>query len=328
MCLNKDQFWELKSAIANLDFSDSAISDSVSDSYRNDVQELLEWESIANVVNKIETRSNLYDRVIEFYKFIEIKNLELTPSLLEVLKIWELYPKCFHLKLFPHFVRIFESSLSFDEILKRLDIINNIDIKTHFFNNKYNILTFERKVKMTVLSENFYDRLSALKKIEEIRWWLLADDIWFIFRWRGVHLDNLASFKDMFEEYGYIDWRLRQLYANHSSISENILAKKEALKSWSNILHSDVITALCNDKNISIEHLNSVLDIMRDVECEFPQEQYQNRNFLWFIRNYFDPKSRMICYDDENNECVHKGMYTLKELIEQGMHLYDDDIPF
>ncbi len=326
--MNKNDFWDLKAAIAKIDLVDSDISDSITASFNNDVRELLRGGDIANVVNKVEQRSNLYAKIIEFYKFIEMSNIDINPSLLEVLKIWELYPKYFHLRLFPHFIRIFKSPLPFEEILKRLDIIHKIDVKTDFFNNKYNILSFEKKVKMVILTEDFYHRLAVLRTIEEIRWWLLADDIWFVFRWRGVNMDNLSWLHDMFMQYWDVDESLRMLYVSYQSVSNSISKKRECLKSWSNIFSWNLINTLCNSKNITFENLVNILDIMRAQSCDFPENEFQDHNFLRFILNYFDPTCMHLCYDDSSKTLIDKWMYSLEELISLGMHLKSDEVPF
>ena len=326
--MNKNDFWDLKVAITKWGLRDSDISDSITASFNNDVRELLRGGDIANVVNKVEQRSNLYDRVIEFYKFIEISNIDIVPSLLEILKIWELYSKHFHLRLFPHFIRIFKSSLSFDEILKRLDIIDTINIKHDLFNQKYNNLTFEQRVKIVILTEDFYDRLDALNVIEEIRWWLLADDIWFIFRWRGVDMDNLSWLQDMFTQYWDVDEKLRSLYVNHESVSDSIFKKRQYLRSWSNVFSLEEMNQLCNKCVLTPEKLSDFLQVMRDKNWKLPETDRERENFIRFIISYSDANNTFLVYDNHNDECVDKWMYSLEKLIELGMHLKDDEIPF
>ena len=298
----------------------------------NDIMSLDTW--IENITSKTRKTADLYGRIINFYKFLELSEINTDISLIDVLEFSKLYWKHFKVENFHHFASIFNSTLSLEEKIRRFRLLETLKIPLNNKTRDQQHFTFVRKINVVLLTNDFDTRFSLLENMQESLWYINGDDAWYVFRWRWSTIEKLKKASDIIRDNPKW-WGIRtisedydSLKSKHEQFLEHKEAKMELLLSWANIFDETGMHKLSTDSRVTLENLSEVLGLIRSTDAPMPKNNRERDNLVRFIITYFNPESRFLVYDDENNECIDKGMYTLKELIEQGMHLYDDDIPF
>lgn len=85
--MKREQLWDLRHSINRVKLDDPKLHDEISNSYKDEINNLLTINELEDLVQKIRYTSYLYDMIINFYKFLNTKNNQVEVSFVDLLSL-------------------------------------------------------------------------------------------------------------------------------------------------------------------------------------------------------------------------------------------------
>jgi len=309
--LRREDLWSLRHSLNAAKLDNPELHDEIILSYKDKVLELSTINELEEIVQKIRYVSYLYDRIIDFYKFLSTKNNNIEVPFVELLSLLQIHGNFFTLKTFSQFANFFDHPLDFSEKLRRLKLLESIELNKN--------LTFLKRSKIVINTDDFDERFSLLKQISDIKWNLHPDDVWFVFRGRGANISDLEKVRDIIKQEWKIDESIRVLMWEHGQIKSNLFKMKELLKTWANVFSLEEAKIIYLNNKINLSNLVYFMEILRE-HGKMPENDTEKAHMISFIYHSL--------WDLIPNLSKERMEDIFVQKIKDWEHLETDEIPF
>lgn len=254
------------------------------------------WD-IGEITQKIQNTGSLYTFVLNFYaESEEAKNYRL----FQVIELAKLFPQYFFQRFYSHFERILKSPIPFKEKIRRLKKIQKELHHDNWFWWSKATLDINKYARIVTLSEDFDTRFTLASEIDALSQGLLADEVWWIFRWRWVTPQRLESAINKMKKYSQKSMNIRLADCIPDNFDKIIEMRKKLFEWWmNNILSQDQIDEICRSFQVETKYLE--INIKKYLDSDKRAKNSRERESLVYelihysnaqYAHYFKPKDK------------------------------------